>query len=180
MTLSSRSCLLWICQASTHHVVRVLPNRSAHTVANAFGEAWVSPFESPSTIYIDQGKEYDGALADLAEFTGGLRASPVDLRNSLTKVERFMLVALINARSVFGSHDSTDRTSGPTAPLVRGRAGLEERQNTQAETSPQQAKRETRFCQMFEKDKGKQNPDPRDVFVNWKCFGIWNETYKKT
>ena len=68
-------------QASTYHVLRLIPEKSSSTVATAFAEAWVTPFGSPHVIYVDQGKEFDGCFSVLSEFLGSF-VSVIPLESS--------------------------------------------------------------------------------------------------
>ena len=65
-------------QASTYHVLKLIPEKSSSTVAT---ESWVTPFGSPHTVYVDQGKEFDGYFSVLSEFLGSF-VSVIPLESS--------------------------------------------------------------------------------------------------
>ena len=68
-------------QASTYHVLKLIPEKSSSTVATGFAESWVTPFGSPHTIYVDQGKEFEGYFSVLSEFLGSF-VSVIPLESS--------------------------------------------------------------------------------------------------
>lgn len=54
-------------QASTYHVMKVIPGKNSETVAAGMMELWVGVFGAPETLQVDQGKEFVGEFAVASE-----------------------------------------------------------------------------------------------------------------
>lgn len=73
------SILSMVDQASTYHVMKVIPDKNSQTVAAGMMELWVGVFGAPETIQVDQGKEFVGEFATASECLGStLKVIPID------------------------------------------------------------------------------------------------------
>ena len=73
------SILSMVDQASTYHVMKVIPDKNSQTVAAGMMELWVGVFGAPEMIQVDQGTEFVGEFATASECLGStLKVIPID------------------------------------------------------------------------------------------------------
>ena len=94
-------------QASTYHVMKVIPDKNSETVAAGMMELWVGVFGAPETLQVDQGKEFVGDFAVASECLGStLKVIPIDSpwKNGVTErhggIAKQILYKLVDQMSV--------------------------------------------------------------------------------